>query len=203
MIPAGLRRMLTFRNRRTKASAQTGMMTTHRKAPPPRRARLPRRALLLTMRRTHCSCWQGASDLHVSPQSGNGPAPSPDSVIRPSSNIHELDNSLIEVEKFFRSGQFNLDAGPELDPIDPGPRHGRRGRVSFLIVCYVAFGACSGRYPSYLIVRLPELPGPRTLTSFVSQLPSKLALPDWGLDPMLYSSSFTRSRSAFLFTSIG
>ncbi len=61
-----------------------------------------------------------ASDLHVSPQSGNLPAPSPDSVIRSSPHIHDQDKNLAEVEKFFKSGQFNLDSGPDLDPIELG-----------------------------------------------------------------------------------
>ncbi len=165
MIPAGLRRMLTFRNRRTKAWAQTGMMTTHRKAPSPPQGQVTEESLAVDDAENPLQLLARASDLHVSPQSGNGPAPSPDSVIRPSSNIHELDNSLIEVEKFFRSGQFNLDAGPELDPIDLGlVTEDEAESLSHCMLCCVwrLFRAL----PFIPVFRLPELPGSQDADQF-------------------------------------
>ncbi|KAH8881673.1 hypothetical protein GQ53DRAFT_667295 [Thozetella sp. PMI_491] len=107
-----------------------------------------------------------ASDLHVSPASGAGQPASPDSIIRRTPHPHDSESSLLEAENFFRFGQFNLDAGPELDPIELG------------------------------LVTDEEAD---SLFSFFHQ---KLAHTRWGLDPVLYTSAFTRSRSAFLFTSI-
>jgi len=60
-----------------------------------------------------------ASDLHVSPKSGNEHAArevTPHQRARHSKQIEKIS----EVEKFFKLGQFSLDTGPDLDPIDLG-----------------------------------------------------------------------------------
>ncbi|KAK0611648.1 hypothetical protein B0T14DRAFT_540692 [Immersiella caudata] len=106
-----------------------------------------------------------ASDLHVSPKSGN------EHVVRevtPHQRVrHSKQNDKIsEVEKFFKLSQFTLDTGPDLDPIELG---------------------------------LMSVEEADSLFNFFHR---NLAHTRWGLDPALYTAAFTRTRSAFLFTSI-
>ncbi|KAK3985254.1 hypothetical protein QBC44DRAFT_161962 [Cladorrhinum sp. PSN332] len=108
-----------------------------------------------------------ASDLHVSPKSGDHPALDAAS----SSNSrargqNKQPERISEVEKFFKLSQFSLDIGPSLDPIELG------------------------------LITQEEAD---TLFNFFHH---NLAHTRWGLDPALYTAAFTRSRSAFLFTSI-
>ncbi len=60
-----------------------------------------------------------ASDLHVSPKSGNE---HPVREITPHQRAHHSKQTekISEVEKFFKLSQFGLDVGPDLDPIDLG-----------------------------------------------------------------------------------
>ncbi|KAK0721345.1 hypothetical protein B0T21DRAFT_294925 [Apiosordaria backusii] len=106
-----------------------------------------------------------ASDLHVSPKSGNDNiAAEAASHLRARQN--KQPDKISEVEKFFKLSQFSLDVGGDLDPIDLG------------------------------LITVEEAD---TLFNFFHH---NLAHTRWGLDPALYTAAFTRSRSAFLFTSI-
>ncbi|KAK0648724.1 hypothetical protein B0T16DRAFT_326020 [Cercophora newfieldiana] len=106
-----------------------------------------------------------ASDLHVSPKSGNEHVAR--EVTPHQRTRHGKQNDKIsEVEKFFKLSQFTLDIGPDLDPIELG---------------------------------LMTVEEADSLFNFFHR---NLAHTRWGLDPALYTAAFTRSRSAFLFTSI-
>ncbi|KAK4664244.1 uncharacterized protein QC763_503860 [Podospora pseudopauciseta] len=106
-----------------------------------------------------------ASDLHVSPKSGNDSLPAEAASHQRARQAKQPDQPS-EVEKFFKLSQFSLDVGSDLDPIDLG---------------------------------LMTVEEADALFTFFHH---NLAHTRWGLDPVLYTASFTRSRSAFLFTSI-
>ncbi|KAK3936855.1 protein priB [Diplogelasinospora grovesii] len=111
-----------------------------------------------------------ASDLHVSPklknESWNPHVANAESMAQQRARQGKQNDKMSEVEKFFKFSQFQLDTGPDLDPIDLG------------------------------LVTVEEA---ETLFAFFHQ---NLAHTRWGLDPALYNVPFTRSRSAYLFTSI-
>ncbi|KAK3346655.1 hypothetical protein B0T25DRAFT_283094 [Lasiosphaeria hispida] len=106
-----------------------------------------------------------ASDLHVSPKSGNE-NPAREATPHQRARYSKQSEKISEVEKFFKLSQFSLDTGPDLDPIDLG------------------------------------LMSPEEADSLFTFFHHNLAHTRWGLDPALYTAAFTRSRSAFLFTSI-
>ncbi|KAL2268452.1 hypothetical protein VTJ83DRAFT_3298 [Remersonia thermophila] len=106
-----------------------------------------------------------ASDLHVSPKPGVDHMAA-EAAAHARSRQGRPGDRISEVERFFKLSQFNLDIGPDLDPISLG-------------------------------LLTPE--EAETLFGFFHH---NLAHTRWGLDPVLYTAAFTRSRSAFLFTSI-
>ncbi|KAK3385154.1 hypothetical protein B0H63DRAFT_179889 [Podospora didyma] len=106
-----------------------------------------------------------ASDLHVSPKSGND-HPVMDAPLHHRLRQSKQNERISEVEKFFKLSQFSQDTGLDLDPVNLG------------------------------LLTIEEA---ETLFTFFHH---NLAHTRWGLDPELYTAAFTRSRSAFLFTSI-
>jgi hypothetical protein len=60
-----------------------------------------------------------ASDLHVSPKSGNEHVAREVTPHQRARHSKQADK-ISEVEKFFKLSQFSLDVGPDLDPIDLG-----------------------------------------------------------------------------------
>lgn len=60
-----------------------------------------------------------ASDLHVSPKSGNENATA-EATSHQRARHSKHSDRISEVEKFFKLGQFSLDTGPDLDPIELG-----------------------------------------------------------------------------------
>ncbi|KAJ9145377.1 Protein priB [Pleurostoma richardsiae] len=107
-----------------------------------------------------------ASNLHLSPQASSEQSPGTAVSAHPPATLGEQDEEMADVQAYFAYSKFNLDVGPEVDPITLG------------------------------LVSEEES---ETLFSFFHQ---NLAHTRWGLDPVLYTAPFTRSRSAFLFTSI-
>lgn len=108
----------------------------------------------------------------------------PPNVFTPSSGIHTSDkDDQVDVHRFFLPIKDRLDQSPDLDPIDLGLLSLEEAEM--LISLYVF---------SLDMVFLSQ-------SNFYS-FHEKLAHTRWGLDPLIHTLTFVRSRSAFLFTSL-